>query len=110
MLGDADFTSTWLPMLGMGRDVPDGVTRMDKNGQLEIDWNFKTSREYLKGAENTMREIAHELQAKFVVNPTFFANRLTTVHPLGGCPMDATSAKGWSMRMVRCLTTPVYTS
>jgi cholesterol oxidase len=41
-----------------------------------------------------MRDIARTLQATFVVNPTFYFNRVVTVHPLGGCPMGRDEREG----------------
>ena len=75
-----------LPMLGMGRDVPDGVMRLDGDW-LEIDWNMESSREYFSRVKQLMEQVARELDGELIVNPTWWLKRVVTVHPLGGCPM-----------------------
>ncbi len=93
LLGEAELTSSSMPLLGMGRDVPDGIMHL-RNGSLEIDWKLGRSKDYFEGAKRTMRDIAAVLQATFVVNPTFYFNRVVTVHPLGGCPMVRDEQEG----------------
>jgi cholesterol oxidase len=93
LLGDAEWTSSSMPLLGMGRDVPDGVLFL-RDGYLEIDWQIDSSRAYFEAVKHTMRDIARALQATFVVNPTFYFNRVVTVHPLGGCPMGRDEREG----------------
>jgi cholesterol oxidase len=67
---------------------------LSSQGYLEIDWEIGRSRDYFDGLKKTMRDIAQELQATFVVNPTFHFNRVVTVHPLGGCPMGRNEREG----------------
>jgi cholesterol oxidase len=93
LIGDAEFTSSLMPLLGMGRDVPDKSLYL-REKWLESDWEIGASREYFEGVRSTMRDIAHALQAKFVVNPSFYLNRVITVHPLGGCPMGRDEREG----------------
>lgn len=93
LIGNAAFTSSLMPLLGMGRDVPDKNLYL-RDKLLESDWEIGASREYFEGARSTMRDIANALQAKFVVNPTFYLNRVITVHPLGGCPMGRDENEG----------------
>lgn len=93
VLGDAALSSTSLPLLGMGRDIPDGRMRLRK-GYLDIDWTTKTSRAYLDRVRDTMREITRELGGSFVDNPIWYLKRVITVHPLGGCPMGQSAAEG----------------
>lgn len=94
LFGTAELTSSSTPLLGMGRDVPDGKMSLGSGEQLAIDWEIGRSKDYFDGVTNTMRDIAQELKAKFVVNPTFYANRVVTVHPLGGCPMGRDEHEG----------------
>ena len=93
LLGDAEFTSSSMPLLGMGRDIPDGSMTL-RNDYLEIDWALGRSKDYFDGIQKTMRDIAQALQATFVVNPTFYFNRVVTVHALGGCPMGRDENEG----------------
>ncbi|HET8682591.1 MAG TPA: GMC family oxidoreductase [Micromonosporaceae bacterium] len=82
-----------LPLLGMGRDVPDGVMRL-RRGMLDVDWSTATSAEYLARVRGTMRDIATELGACFKDNPLWWARKVVTVHPLGGAPMGRRPQEG----------------
>jgi cholesterol oxidase len=93
LLGDAELTSSSMPLLGMGRDIPDGSMTL-RNDYLEIDWAVGRSKDYFDGIKKTMRDIAQAMQATFVVNPTFYFNRVVTVHALGGCPMGRDENEG----------------
>ena len=94
LLGRAELTSSSMPLLGIGRDISDGKMSLGGKGYLEIDWEIGRSKDYFDGVKKTMNDIAQELQAKFVVNPTFHFNRVVTVHPLGGCPMGRNENEG----------------
>jgi cholesterol oxidase len=110
LLGDTNFSSeiqefiggqlssTTVPLLGMGRDLPDGhlSLKTDKRGvpRLINDWNLKTSRTYFDSLKQTMKDMAGALDGKFIVNPSWMLNRVITVHPLGGCPMGRNDREG----------------
>src|SRR6266540_3619873 len=93
LLGSGALSSSSLPLLGMGRDVPDGVMRLAK-GYLDVDWTVATSAAYFDRVRSTMREIAGELGASFRDNPLWWRKRVITVHPLGGCPMGRHQGEG----------------
>lgn len=82
-----------LPLLGMGRDIPDGVLRL-RRGQLDVRWTTKTSAAYLGGVRRIMRMIADDLGACYVDNPLWWARKVVTVHPLGGAPMGRHAGEG----------------
>ena len=86
LLGPGSLSDSSLPLLGMGRDVPDGVMRL-KGGYLDIDWTTKTSERYFERVRSTMRALADDLGASFQDNPLWWARRVITVHPLGGAPI-----------------------
>jgi cholesterol oxidase len=94
LLGNAELTSSSMPLLGMGRDIPDGRMSLSRKGDLEIDWEIGRSKDYFDGLKKTMADIAQELGAEFALNPTFYFNRVITVHPLGGCPMGRDEGEG----------------
>jgi cholesterol oxidase len=89
VMGRAELSSTSLPLLGMGRDVPDGV--MDLGGRdkryLDIRWTTKTSRDYFRQVRRTMEALADGMGGTLRNNPLWWLRRVITVHPLGGCPM-----------------------
>ena len=83
---------TSLPLLGMGRDVPDGWMRL-RGGYLDVDWRPTASRGYLRRVDGAMRDLSAAMGARYV-NPLWWLNLLVTVHPLGGCPMGADPEHG----------------
>ncbi|WP_051858123.1 GMC oxidoreductase [Streptomyces cellulosae] len=94
LLGPAMLSATSLPLLGMGRDVPDGRMRL-RRGQLDVDWTTRTSRAYFERVRSTMRDIAGALGGDFLDNPLWWwGNRVITVHPLGGSPMGRHPGEG----------------
>ncbi|WP_028851429.1 FAD-dependent oxidoreductase [Thermocrispum municipale] len=86
LLGDGTLSAGALPLLGMGRDVPDGVMRLDGD-RLDVEWTSETSMAYFERMRSTMRQIADALGTGFVDNPMWFFRRIVTVHPLGGAPI-----------------------
>lgn len=93
-LGDCLGSATSLPLLAMGRDIPNGNMRLTRGGKLDIDWRMHGSREYFGRVRKSMEDIADALEAKMVHNPLSYLSRVITVHPLGGCPMGRTPADG----------------
>jgi cholesterol oxidase len=94
VLGDGHRAGGTLPLLGMGRDVPDGRLRLRAGGYLDVDWDETTSRPYLDRVAATMAAVAEELGGRLTLNPTRLLHRLITVHPLGGCPMAVDPRRG----------------
>ncbi|WP_307967681.1 GMC family oxidoreductase [Sinomonas sp. ASV322] len=92
-LGDGHLSASSLPLLGMGRDVPDGVMGLAE-GKLEIDWTIATSEKYFARVRGTMEDIAGQLDGRFVDNPLWWAKRVITVHPIGGAPAGDNPSSG----------------
>ncbi|MBO1266463.1 GMC family oxidoreductase [Arthrobacter cavernae] len=92
-LGDGRLSASSLPLLGMGRDIPDGVMGL-QDGRLAIDWTLSTSTAYFDRVRSTMASIARELDGDFVDNPLWWAKRVITVHPIGGAPAGRNPAEG----------------
>jgi cholesterol oxidase len=82
----SELSAGGLPLLGMGRDIPDGRMYL-RNGRLDIDWKRDESGEYFDRLRTTSRDIATALGGRFADNPLWFLKRVITVHPLGGVPM-----------------------
>ncbi len=92
LFGTSELSAGLLPMLGMGRDIPDG--KMELRGEkLNVDWRVENSEPYFERVRETMRVIAEELGARHS-DPLGRLNRLVTVHPLGGCPMGRDETEG----------------
>lgn len=93
MFGETRLSTSLLPLLGMGRDIPDGRMRL-RDGKLDVVWQLRNSRPYFRRLRRTMRALAHELGASSWDNPIWHLSRVITVHPLGGCPMGRDAGEG----------------
>lgn len=95
LLGSGSFSRSTLPILGMGRDTPDGLMSLDHTGKLlQLDWKIDGSDEYFSRVKKAMKRMADGIDARFSTNPTYLLRRLITVHPLGGCPMGRNVEEG----------------
>jgi cholesterol oxidase len=93
LMQSAELSAGGLPLLGMGRDIPDGRMFL-RDGHLDIDWNRKRSNDYFARLRTTSRSFAHALDGRYADNPLWFLRRVITVHPLGGCPMGRDATEG----------------
>ncbi|MEV0973759.1 FAD-dependent oxidoreductase [Microtetraspora glauca] len=93
LLGPGDLSGSSLPLLGMGRDVPDGELRL-RDGRLDVVWTAETSEVYVERVRATMRRIGHVLGAEYADSPARHRERTITVHPLGGAPMGRHPGEG----------------
>ena len=92
--GDCHLSSGVLPLLVMGRDVPDGLMSL-AGDRLEVDWRKdRGSERYFDDAREAARELSDALGGHFLDNPIWLLSRVITVHPLGGCRMGRTDAEG----------------
>jgi cholesterol oxidase len=99
VLGPGVLTSTSLPLLGVGRDVPDGTLYLrdgdEPESMLDSTWSTQTSMNYFDLMVRRMQQLSAHLHGSFVVNPTYrLLRRVITVHPLGGCPADTSVSTG----------------
>jgi cholesterol oxidase len=95
LIGPSRSSMSSLPVLTMGRDIPDGNLFL-KDGLLECDWELKKSREYFDRVRRVGKAIARALNAKYMDNPSYTWNfhQVLTAHPLGGCPMALRKDEG----------------
>jgi cholesterol oxidase len=82
-----------LPLLGMGRDVPDGLLWL-RGSRLDLRWSSAASDAYFDRVIATMRGIGAVLGARCVNNPMWLSKRIITVHPVGGAPMGLDRSVG----------------
>ncbi len=93
LIGQGQLTSSSLPLLGMGRDTPDGrITLAD--GELDVEWTTATSAAYFDAMRATMLQLTENLGGRFRDNPLWWTKRVVTVHPLGGAPMGRHVGEG----------------
>ncbi|EWM16482.1 GMC family oxidoreductase N-terminal domain-containing protein [Kutzneria sp. 744] len=93
LIGSGSLSNCSLPLLGMGRDVPDGVMRL-RDGELDVSWTTETSRTYIDRVRGTMKDITSALGGEYVDNPLWFRKRLAVAHPLGGAPIGRHPGEG----------------
>jgi len=93
LMGSGDTSSTALPTLTMGRDIPDGVMRL-RDGDLDIDWTTNTSKPYFDRVDKTLSSLAEQLGGRLMNSPLWLFKHVITVHPLGGCPMGVNEHTG----------------
>ena len=94
LLSDTRVSAGSLPLLGMGRDIPDGNMELTHEGKLQVDWMKAKSGLFFDRLGDFGKEIAEALGAEFKRNPTWYLGRLITVHPLGGCPLGRSAQLG----------------
>ncbi|WP_199806611.1 GMC oxidoreductase [Streptomyces sp. NRRL F-5727] len=92
-MGKGLFTATTLPLLGMGRDVPNGRMFL-RDGHLDLDWRLAASDAYFEQMNATMEGVSRSLGGRYAANPLWLLNRLITVHPVGGAPMGRSAREG----------------
>lgn len=95
LFGDCGLSAGVLPLLGMGRDVPDGRMTLQDGNHLQVDWRkHGRSAEYFERVRRVSEEVSDRLGATFLDNVLWHLNRVITVHPLGGCPMGRNREEG----------------
>ncbi|CAA9549256.1 MAG: Glucose-methanol-choline (GMC) oxidoreductase:NAD binding site [uncultured Thermomicrobiales bacterium] len=93
VFGNTGLSTGVLPMLGMGRDIPNGNMKL-RAGRLAVDWKRRKSGAYFDRVRRVSKDLAQELGARYMDDPLWYLNRLITVHPLGGCPMGRNVKEG----------------
>ncbi len=93
LIGTDSLSVSSLPLLGMGRDVPDGVLKL-RGDRLDLAWTSASSEAYFERVLATMRRIGAVLGARCVDNPMWLRKRVITAHPVGGAPMGRDSSAG----------------
>jgi cholesterol oxidase len=93
LFGDAEASAAMMPVLAMGRDVPNGQLRI-ADGGLQLDWSPQPSSEYYQAVRQSLEELARALGGRLVRTPLDRLRRAITVHPVGGCAMAADPQRG----------------
>jgi cholesterol oxidase len=95
LLGDCGLSAGSLPLLAMGRDVPDGQMSVDDDGYLQVGWRTEKSGPYFDRLRREAKRVIDEFGGQYVDNPIWhLKRRVITVHPLGGCPMGNNADEG----------------
>ena len=94
LFGDSGLSAGVLPLLGMGRDIPDGRMSLDDGRLRSTGASMAPRRTYFDRVREVSQQVADELGATFMDNPLWYLNRVITVHALGGCPMGRDGERG----------------
>jgi cholesterol oxidase len=92
-LGGGRRSEGLLPLLAMGRDVPDGRLWL-RSGRLAADLGEVTSQAFFGRVRTAMEELAEEANGRLLANPASLLQRRVTAHPLGGAPMGQDPDRG----------------
>lgn len=93
LLGSSRMSAAMMPVLGMGRDIPDGRFKLEGD-RLELDWGQRSSAAYFEDMRAHMRSLAEALGGEFTADPLDRLSRSITVHPVGGAPMACDWRRG----------------
>jgi cholesterol oxidase len=77
--------------LGIGHDSASGRIQLDSNGNAQVVWPGVMQEPFVARLRAEMNAHAQAFGGKYVDYPRsspIFGGALTTVHPLGGCPMS----------------------
>lgn len=83
--------------LGIGHDSNGGRLRLDALQRLELVWPGVSGEAFVSRIRQEMDRHARSFAGEYVDSPRthpLFGAAMTTVHPLGGCPMADSSASG----------------
>jgi cholesterol oxidase len=94
LFGDCSHSAGMMPLLAMGRDVPDGKMSLEDD-TLQVDWSRDGgSHDYFQGVREVCEKLATSLGGQYRDAPTWLLRRAVTVHPVGGARMGRTAAEG----------------
>ncbi|MFE0171130.1 GMC oxidoreductase [Streptomyces sp. NPDC059002] len=93
LLDDGVLSDTSLPLLGMGRDTPDGVLVL-RRGALEAEWSTAGSAQHYARLRAALRAVSEALDGRYADSPHWLLKRIITVHPCGGAPMGKNQVEG----------------
>ncbi len=96
LIGEANTAMTSMPILAMGRDVPQAKLFLRGGKYLDCDWTIKNSQKYFDRVRRAGKKIADAIDAKYLDNPSFRWNfhQVLTAHPIGGCAMGSSKETG----------------
>ncbi len=93
LLGDAASSAAMMPVLAMGRDIPNGQMTIGEGGP-QLDWSEEPSSEYYEDVRESLEQLASALGGKLVRTGLDRRRRAISVHPVGGCAMSEDATRG----------------
>ncbi|MEU7581313.1 GMC family oxidoreductase [Streptomyces sp. NPDC041068] len=93
LLADGALSDSSLPLLGMGRDTPDGMLVL-RRGALDAEWSTAGSAQHYARLRAALRAVSEALGGRYADSPHWLLKRIITVHPCGGAPMGRSRAEG----------------
>ncbi len=95
LIGDARASAHMLPLLAMGRDVPDGRLHL-RGGELDCTWSLEPSQAHFDEIDRVAGAVTRALGGEYLDGRGLRKMRTMTVHPLGGAGMG----EDWSTGVV----------
>ncbi|WP_055699133.1 GMC oxidoreductase [Streptomyces silaceus] len=93
LLDGGALSDTSLPLLGMGRDTPDGLLVL-RRGALDAEWSTAGSAQHYARLRAALRAVSEALDGRYADSPHWLLKRIITVHPCGGAPMGRNQVEG----------------
>ena len=95
MLGDCAESAGFLPLLGMGRDIPEGIMQpAERRAADRLEEERRPRRSTSSACATSPSPSPRELGGTFLDNPIWLLSRVVTVHALGGAPMGRDDREG----------------
>ncbi|MFE8072697.1 GMC oxidoreductase [Marinobacteraceae bacterium S3BR75-40.1] len=98
---DEGYLTHFLPYLGMATDASDGRLRLNRHGDIELDWSFRRSRPLFRKMIKRMQTLSQASGGEFVNSFLWASPKLglpvgktLTAHPLGGCAVSVSPRTG----------------
>lgn len=93
---DNSKTKHLMPYLGMGSDSADGKFSVDADGEIDLDWSVDESKAMFNAMRDAMKRLSKAQGGKFYESPLWHwpLRKTITAHPLGGCVVSDSAAKG----------------
>ncbi len=98
---EGGYLTHFLPYLGMGTDASNGILKLDRQGNVRLDWSVRKSLPMFQDMTRHMKDLSKASGGRFINSflwQTPFTrlplSRTLTAHPLGGCAMSDSPLKG----------------
>lgn len=79
--------SRQLALVSAGFEPATGVLHLNRRGKLDLKWDASSAKHYYSDLRNRLKEAHGAWNGRSLDLHTLLPGRISTVHPLGGCPM-----------------------
>jgi cholesterol oxidase len=93
LFGSTGLSAGTMPLIGVGRDMPNGVITM-MDDRLDVTWSEEESSKYFGRARAVAKSVTSVLRGRYWDGRIGRFGYGVTMHPLGGCPMGKDPTQG----------------